>query len=178
MGHTAIRSAYSANFPEPEVLSRPGGPFTVNFLNKEIGPSEKKIFNVLESWSDFTEENIKHYSGSALYTTTFTVDEIPNTGDIFLNIGAVGVMAEVKLNGQDVGGVWIAPYRLNVTSALKLGENALEIEVVNLWRNRMILDKALQEDERYTWTVVEDIRKGEELHRSGLLGPIQLEHFK
>ena len=87
-------------------------------------------------------------------------------------------MAEVKLNGQNIGGVWIAPNRLNVSDAIVQGENELEIEVVNLWRNRLIKDKLLPENKRYTWTVVEDIHEGEEPHKSGLLGPVTIEIIK
>jgi hypothetical protein len=106
------------------------------------------------------------------------VDAIPEEGEVYINLGNVSVMAEVKLNGKDVGGVWMAPYRLNITGLLKQGENTLEIEVANLWRNRMIRDKMLPESERYTWTVVDDIKEGETPHSSGLLGPVTIETQK
>ena len=103
------------------------------------------------------------------------MDALPENSEVFINLGEVSVMAEVKLNGKEVGGVWIAPYRLNVSNAIKKGENELEIEVVNLWRNRMIKDKMLPESERYTWMVVDDIKEGEAPHSSGLLGPVTIE---
>jgi hypothetical protein len=65
--------------------------------------------------------------------------------------------------------------RLRVTDILQEGKNDLEIEVVNLWRNRLIRDKMLPEDKKYTWTVVDDIREGEKPHVSGLLGPVTVE---
>jgi len=163
------------NFPEYKVIATVEGPFTVDFVNKYIGPAKPQTFTTLEDWSKSENEEIKYYSGTAVYRTSFSMHEIPENEDVFINLGNVSVMAEVKLNGQEVGGVWIAPYRLNVTGILQEGENKLEIEVVNIWRNRLIKDKMLPEDQRYTWTVVEDIREGEEPHVSGLLGPVTVE---
>jgi hypothetical protein len=74
--------------------------------------------------------------------------------------------------------VWIAPYRLNISGVLQKGENNLEIEVANLWRNRMIKDKMLPDAEKYTWTVVEDIAQGEEPQPAGLLAPVTIEMIK
>ena len=65
----------------------------------------------------------------------------------------------------------MAPYRLNVTDAIKKGKNQLEIEVVNLWRNQLIKDKQRSEDEKYTWLVTDDIKSKSKLQSSGLLGP-------
>lgn len=170
-----IKSAYKSNFPEPEVIQTLNQAFTVDFKNKEIGPKTPVKFETLTDWAASDDEVIKYYSGTAVYSTTFNVEALPENGDIFINLGNVRVMAEVKLNGEVVGGVWIAPYRLNISGLIKQGENTLEIEVVNLWRNRMILDKTLPEAEKYTWTVVEDIKEGEAPHSSGLLGPVSIE---
>ena len=84
-------------------------------------------------------------------------------------------MAEVKINGQEIGGAWMSPFRLNTRNFLKPGENSLEIEVVNVWRNRLIKDKMLPEEDRYTWLLVDDIKPGEELQPSGLIGPVSIE---
>ncbi len=170
-----IMPASETNFPEPEVLSTVEGPFTVDFANKEIGPKETVNFEILTDWSKSLNEEIKYYSGAAVYKTTFTLDKLPERGELYINLGDVAVMAEVKINGKEVGGVWIAPYRLNVTGFVKQGQNQLEIEVVNLWRNRMIKDKKLPEKDKYTWTIIEDINKDEEAHISGLLGPVTIE---
>ncbi len=136
------------------------------------------ILDFPTAWAKSSDENIKYYSGTANYKTTFIMNKLPANKDVFINLGEVSVMAEVKLNGQNIGGVWIAPNRLNVSDAIVQGENELEIEVVNLWRNRLIKDKLLPENKRYTWTVVEDIHEGEEPHKSGLLGPVTIEIIK
>jgi maltose-binding protein MalE len=170
-----INAGYQKNFQEPKVIQTLKQPFTVDFNNKEIGPKEPVVFNELTDWSKSADEQIKYYSGTAVYTTSFDVETLPGDGDLFINLGKVSVMAEVKLNGKEAGGVWISPYRVNVSGLIQLGENTLEIEVVNLWRNQMIKDKMLPESERYTWTVVDDIKEGEAAHSSGLLGPVTIE---
>ncbi len=58
-----------------------------------------------------------------------------------LDLGAVGEMASVRLNGQDLGTWWSPPFRRDVTHALRGGENQLEIRVTNYWANRLIGDE-------------------------------------
>ena len=103
------------------------------------------------------------------------MDKLPENQEVYINLGKISVMAKVKLNGKDVGGVWIAPYRLNISKAIKKGENKLEIEVVNLWRNQLIKDKQRPEEEKYTWLVTDDIKSKSKLQPSGLLGPVIIE---
>ena len=172
------KPASTENFPAFETVSELKNPFTVDFSNKEIGPKEPIVFNTLEDWSTSENEQIKYYSGTATYTTTFTIDKLPKNKVFYLNLGKISVMAKVKLNGKDMGGLWIAPYRLNISEALKKGENQLEIEVVNLWRNQLIKDKQRSENEKYTWLVIDDIKPKSKLQPSGLLGPVSIETTK
>lgn len=165
----------SKNFTSFEKIIELKAPFTVDFSNKEIGPKEPLVFSALEDWSISENEQIKYYSGSATYTTTFNVDKLPENQEVYINLGKLSVMAKVKLNGKDVGGVWMAPYRLNISEAIKKGENQLEIEVVNLWRNQLIKDKQRPEEEKYTWLVTDDIKPKSKLQPSGLLGPVIIE---
>jgi hypothetical protein len=173
-----IKTGSQSNFPEPTMITTLNQPFLVDFSNKDIGPEEPVVYNELSDWSASNNGQIKYYSGSAVYSTTFKIDKLPEHREVYINLGNVSVMAEVKLNGEKVGGVWIAPYRLNVSGRIKQGENLLEIEVVNLWRNRLIKDKELPENERYTWIVEEDIKENEQPHVSGLLGPVTIEVLK
>lgn len=92
---------------------------------------------------------IKYFSGQAVYTTSFTLSELPQK-ELYLDLGKVMVMAKVTLNEAYVGGVWTEPYRLNVTDYLKKGENKLEVTVVNNWQNRLIGDQLLPENQRPT----------------------------
>ena len=165
---------YAENAPQPEVLTSLDSEWTVEFENKEFGPGDAVKFTSLSSWTESTDQSIKYYSGTATYATEFTLDELPE-GDLFLNLGKVGVMAQVILNGEDLGVTWMAPYRLRVKEHLLTGINVLEIKVVNVWRNRMLGDLGLSAGDRYTTYMVADLRPGEELTPSGLMGPVTVE---
>ena len=70
----------------------------------------------------------------------------------YLDLGTVKDLAKVRLNGKDLAVVWCSPWRVEITAAAKPGDNALEIEVVNLWPNRLIGDSTLPAAERRTRT--------------------------
>jgi hypothetical protein len=170
-----IEKGFEKNFPEFKQLQIIESPWTVNFQNKVIGPEEPVIFESLKDWSLSENEKIKYYSGTAIYKTSFELVELPENNELFVNLGDISVMAKVKINGVEIGGTWMAPYRLKATKHLKKGTNQLEIEVVNLWRNQLIKDKYLPVDKRYTWHLVDDIKEGEAVQSSGLLGPVSIE---
>ena len=86
-------------------------------------------------------------------------------------------MAKVKINGQYVGGVWTTPYRLPVSDYLRKGENVIEVEVVNNWRNRLIGDDALPEKERATWANLNFWKADSPLQSSGLMGPVEIQAY-
>jgi hypothetical protein len=95
-------------------------------------------------WTEQSDPAIVHYSGTASYRTTFTLPKDWVRGDSirqFLDLGTVAPMARVHLNGKDLGLLWKPPYVLDITDALKPGENSLELEVTNLWSNRMIAER-------------------------------------
>ncbi len=176
-GEENIGKGTETNFPDFKFLQTIDNTWKVDFRNKDIGPKVPVIFETLSDWSKSGNEKIRYYSGTANYKTSFEVKSIPDTQELFINLGNIGVMAHVKLNDIDVGVTWIAPYRLNVTNCLKEGDNTIEIEVVNLWRNRLLKDNQLPENERYTWHLVDDIKDGEEPHTSGLIGPVSIEYY-
>ncbi len=84
------------------------------------------------------------------------------------------VTAKVKINGNYAGGVWTTPYRLNITPFIKKGENTVEVEVINNWKNRLIGDLSLPDEERSTWTNQQIWKPGDELQPSGLTGPVRI----
>jgi hypothetical protein len=133
----------------------------------------KITMDKLIDWSTSSDAAIKYYSGIAKYEKTFELKE--QTSRLFLDLGNVEVIARVKLNGKDIGTRWFAPYRLDITSFAKEGENKLEIEVANLWTNRLIGDAKLPEAERVTWSTWNGVYgEKDKLLPSGLLGPVRV----
>jgi hypothetical protein len=93
---------------------------------------------------------------------------------LHLDLGKVKNVAQVRLNGKDLGVVWTAPWQVEITDAVKPAGNLLEIDVVNLWPNRLIGDAALPPEKRLTTTNVTAYTKDSPLLPSGLLGPVTL----
>ena len=128
------------------------------------------------SWTESSDSGIKYYSGKGTYTKTFDYAGAVDAGKKYwLDLGEVkdtGI-ASVHLNGGDLGIVWTKPFRVEITGSLKTGQNELVIEVINSWRNRLVGDRSLPEDERLTQT---NIRTSSEwqLLESGLLGPVRI----
>lgn len=114
----------------------------MRFQKDRRGPIDEVKWDRLIDWKDSPNDSIKYFSDEATYVKDFSIDNIPK-GELYLDLGKVMVMAKVKLNGKDVGGVWTTPYRLNITKSLKAGKNELEITVVNNWRNRLIGDQKM-----------------------------------
>jgi hypothetical protein len=169
-------SDVAANFPEPTVKIPLNSAWDVRFESDAVkrGPSETVTFKELQDWTQSTDERIKYYSGTAVYTTKFKVDEILRNKKYYLDLGKVSMMAKVKVNGKYAGGVWTLPYRLNVTQYLKQGENTLEVEAVNTWVNRIIGDMNLPDSQRKIRPQNNSWQADSPLHTSGLLGPVEI----
>ncbi|MDD2525525.1 MAG: glycosyl hydrolase [Bacteroidales bacterium] len=170
------KNSKQENYPFKEYLGFTHTPWEVQFDATKGGPKDRVTFETLTDWTQSKDSTIKYYSGKATYTTYFSLSEIPE-GEIYIDLGKVMVMAKVKLNGKEVGGVWTAPYRLNISKQIKRGENRLEIEVVNNWKNRIIGDLRLEGYKRITSTNGKDYNGNSELQSSGLLGPVELQVF-
>jgi hypothetical protein len=176
------------------------GPWDVRF-KANLGAPEHVKLGELISWSEHPDTGVRYYSGAATYAKTFTVPpEIVRKGrGAHLDLGRVEVMAEVRLNGKDLGILWKPPYIVDVTGVLRAGSNDLEVKVVNLWINRQIGDERLPEDSdrnpdgtlkawpawlgegkpsptgRHTFTSWRLWKKDDPLVESGLLGPVTLQ---
>lgn len=164
------------NYPVKEVLATVTFPWQVDFEKGKRGPEEAVTFPALQDWTESTDPSIRYFSGKAIYTNRITLDELPQKA-LYLDLGKVMVMAKVKINGQYVGGVWTTPYRLPVGDFLRKGENLIEVEVVNNWRNRLIGDASLPEKERGTWTNVNPWNADSPLQSSGLIGPVEIQAY-
>ena len=172
------KNSYAKNFPKAEIVETLENSWKVEFANKKIGPKETVDFPVLTDWIENADDRIKFYSGTATYSSTFNIKKENIGNDLFIDLGKVGVMATVKINGIDVGTTWIAPFNLDITKAVKEGENTIEVEVVNVWRNRITGDKTIPETERTTSYLFDSTTPEEELISSGLLGPVTIQSKK
>lgn len=161
----------SPNVAKLSLIQEIKGPWQVSFDPAWGGP-ESINFDSLTDWTERPEEGIRHYSGSAIYRKKFTIPA--PQGTVYLDLGHVESLCEVKLNGQDLGVLWSAPFRAEVTGKLKAGENQLEVKVVNVWANRIIGDAKLPESQRRTRTNITKLTKDTPLEPSGLLGPVHL----
>ncbi len=157
-------------------LAEISGAWTVHFDPKWGGP-ESAQFDSLESWTSRPEPGIKFYSGTAVYEKSLTLPQssIENRKlKIFLDLGDVRELAEIKVNGKSCGIVWSPPFRADITDAVKPGENNLHIEVVNFWPNRIIGDANLPPAQRLTRTNIRKLVAKTPLMQSGLIGPVSL----
>jgi hypothetical protein len=186
--------------PEPLVIQ---GAWEVRFA-PNWGAPDRVTFAKLISWSEHPQPGVKYFSGAATYSKTFQVpaDWVAKDQRLYLDLGKVAAIAEVTLNGKRLGTLWKAPFEVDVTEAVKAGDNLLEVKVVNLWINRQIGDELLPEDSdrnpdgtlkawpdwlqegrrsptgRYTFTSWRLWKKNDDLVPSGLLGPVELRVIK
>jgi hypothetical protein len=163
------------NFPELKAAGELAGPWEVAFDPKWGGPEKPVTFQTLQDWTRRQEDGIRHYSGIAIYRKTFDAPAASPTEGQFLDLGEVKNLAQVKLNGRDLGVVWCAPWRLALPAGLlKSSGNQVEIKVANLWPNRLIKDAGLPQEQRLTWTTWSPYKPTDRLLPSGLLGPVRL----
>jgi hypothetical protein len=183
----------ASNFPVFSEVKTIDGVWDVSF-NPKFGGPENIQFDKLVDWTSHELRGIQYYSGIATYKKSFEMGELPKN-PYYIDLGVVNDIARVKLNGKDVGVIWCAPWRIDISDALKQGSNELEIEVANRWINRLLGDR--QEPDanvrtvkfenglmggqefttgRYTFTTkqsMSDFNFTEPLS-SGLLGPVRI----
>jgi hypothetical protein len=188
-----------ANFPAVKPVAEITGVWDVSFDPHWGGPATVK-FEKLEDWTTRSEPGIRYYSGTATYRKTFD-----GANATRLDLGTVNHIARVRLNGRDLGVVWTAPWSVSIPKGLlKARGNQLEIEVANVWRNRLIGDEQEPPDcewlpghqgnggflkkfpdwfvkgqprpskGRYCFTTWNYFTKDSPLAPSGLLGPVRL----
>ena len=147
--------------------------YTVTFLATGKTVVRKDLFD----WSKEEDEQIRYYSGTAVYKATFRwKDKLKKGQPVYLNLGKVCNLATVRVNGIDCGTVWTAPYRADITSALKKGTNELEIEVTNTWANALKgVDEGKAPYDGF-WTNAKYRKQEDTLLPAGLLGILTIEN--
>ena len=140
------------------------------------GERALETFSVLNDWTSNSDPVVKYFSGTAHYTTSFSVESLEGLGEARIDLGEVNVMAEVVVNGHPAGILWRAPYvSADILPFLRKGDNKLEVYVTNLWVNRMIGDR--QKNVEPVTRVRRFYEAGDRLLPSGLLGPVVLRGY-
>ena len=133
-----------------------------------------RTFDRLASLTDFMDKNVKYFSGTTIYRNTFTLGKNETADGLAIDLGRVGQMADVWVNGEHVEFLWKEPYKTQWMGGLKSGVNTIEIRVINTWPNRLIGD-AQPGAEKHTYTTMPFYGADSPLHPAGLVGPVRLE---
>jgi len=148
------------------------GPWNVAFQPGRGAPPSITMNDLLD-WSRVDDAGVKYFSGVATYTKTVQASPawFKKGSRLWIDLGEVRNLAVVSVNGKKVGEPWHAPYRVDVTSALKPGSNEVSIQVVNAWVNRLIGDEQPGAT-KLTFADVKPYKANSPLLPSGLLGPV------
>ena len=155
------------------------GPWTVSFDGQDA-PEGTRIWQTLSSLTESDEPNVEYFSGTATYQNTFTLSKKNLPAGLSIDLGEVGQMADVFINGEHVDFLWKAPYKVNFEGQLKPGKNTIEVKVVNTWVNRLIGDgQPGVEGHSFTPVAFYGVKSLSQdmgtLTPSGLMGPVHLE---
>jgi hypothetical protein len=160
------------------------GPWQVRFNElPQLGTPFTATFNALKSWTKNGDRRIKYFSGTATYSKVINITfPAKGQGRVYLDLGNVQDLATIRINGKTVATQWMPPFRADVTDYVRQGENTLEVDVTNMWVNRLIGDQQLPKNEKKTWTVLEGngefarLKTDACLRKSGLLGPVTIHY--
>ncbi|MBR1388445.1 MAG: glycoside hydrolase family 2, partial [Prevotella sp.] len=139
-----VADPHAAPVAEPTPL-KPAGeialsdPWMVSFEGQDA-PEGIREWQTLSSLTESDEEAVKYFSGTVTYKNTFTLPKKNLPAGLSIDLGEVGQMADVFVNGEHVDFLWKAPYKVNFEGKLKPGKNTIEVKVVNTWANRLIGD--------------------------------------
>ncbi|MEI6950538.1 glycosyl hydrolase [Paraflavisolibacter sp. H34] len=174
-GAPATKTVLALPDRSEKVIAVADGPWNVTFQSNRGAPATA-LFDRLDSYTDHSESGIRYFSGTAVYTKTIDVpaSSLSKDAQVVLDLGDVKNLAEVVVNGRPTGTVWKKPFVVDITGALKAGENKLEIKVTNLWVNRLIGDKQPGMENKITYTAMSFYKADAPLLPSGLLGPVKI----
>ncbi|MFZ1936814.1 MAG: glycosyl hydrolase [Thermoguttaceae bacterium] len=196
---TASGKTADVEVPAPPAAIKLAGPWELQFPEGWDAPKSVTLDKLI-SWSKHPNDGVKYFSGTATYlkTVRLPAEMVAKNRRVYLDLGKVEVLAQVKLNGKDLGILWKTPFRIDVTDAVRAGDNTLEVSVTNNWVNRLIGDEQLPEDSkrypggnlvewpkwlqegkpspagRHTFTTWRHWHKDSPLMESGLLGPVKM----
>ena len=167
----SAKGSAKSNEPKQKILATLDGDWTVHFTGQDAPGTI--VFHALLDWSKHSNPAIKHYAGTAVYEKSFTLSKHAVKKPLVLELGQVGVIATVVINGKEVGTVWTTPWEIDITNFICVDENDLQIRVTNTWNNRLVADAALPPEKRQSYVSQPYLfNKRRPLVRSGLVGPV------
>jgi hypothetical protein len=168
-------SAKGANWIETKTVQTLPENWSVQFDPSFGGPKEPMKFSALTDWTASADPAVKYYSGTALYSSDVEINKIGKGERLWLDLGRVEKIAEVKVNGVSCGIAWTSPYQVEISKALKPGKNKIEVAVSSTWINRLIGDSLLPEKQRIAYTFNPIYRLDDKkITPSGLIGPVRV----
>lgn len=169
----ATASQRSLAVPKLRDLLTLDGSWKVSFQPGRGAPASVDLPR-LASLSEQEDPAVRYFSGEAVYSKSFRLPASARSGQpLWLDLGAVGDVAEVSINGTKIGTAWHAPFRIDIGGAVRAGENRLEIKVANLWVNRLIGD-AQPGAKKTTFVAIPTYKPDAPLRPSGLIGPVTI----
>ena len=160
--HTRWSTHASLNAQPWQVQFQPGRGAPAGITMEQLRPLES-----------FAEPGIRYFSGVTTYTTEQVLPDFGNGSQVWLDLGQVGDVAEVWVNGQFAGTSWWAPDRVNISSFVRIGSNQIEVRVANIWQNRLIGD-AQPGAEPVAFVAAPTYLPNAPLRPSGLIGPVRV----
>jgi len=135
------------------------GEWTISFVPKLGTPFQRK-FTELIDFSKHSDKEVMYFAGTATYVKTVKINkkEFTKGKRMVLDLGEMNDLAQVKINGVDKGTLWYPPFKVDITDALKNGNNRIEIAVTNNWANRLIGDE--KEPADFVWGSDRGVDKG------------------
>jgi hypothetical protein len=152
----------------------PASEWTIQFQPNRGAPGGRQALHDFQSWTTSSDAGIRYFSGTAIYRSAVNIQKRADE-HVFLNLTEMHEVCTVRVNGKSVGTLWAMPYRLDITDSLAIGKNLLELDVTNLWPNRIIGDAQPSATRPYTQTNIRKYTADSPLLPSGLIGPVQLE---
>jgi hypothetical protein len=159
---------YEKPIKKETTLDQIASPWKVHFNDKNV------VFDKLTSWSDNADVDVKYFSGTATYENTLKIASIDKSAKYEIDLGNVKNIAEVIVNGKNMGVVWKTPFKINITEAVKSGENTIQVNVTNLWVNRLIGDAQPNIKTKTTFTTMPFYQANSPLLPSGLIGDVKI----
>lgn len=170
-----FREPTQATSGKAPAVRKTDGMLDVSKWTVEFKTTGRKIENTeLFDWTSASDDDIRYYSGTAVYSTTFKAPKYSKGDRVVLNLDGLHDVATVKVNGKECGIVWTAPYAVDITDAVKKGRNTLTIDVTNTWANALLGADNGKAPFDGIWTNGKYRRPDTTLIPAGLTGPVSV----